>query len=55
MNKKLNPIHLSSKPCFQYSGQKGFSEDDINLLISVNPSKAYGIQKRRIKSYGEKP
>lgn len=34
---------------------KGFTEDEINLLISVNPSKAYAIQKRSIGTKRENP
>ncbi|MBT8181282.1 MAG: phosphotriesterase [Eudoraea sp.] len=52
---KIKPYTPIFKTLLPILRSKGFSEDDINLLISVNPSKAYGIQKRRIKSYGEKP
>ena len=34
---------------------KGFTEDEINLLISVNPSKAYTIHKRSIGTKRENP
>ena len=34
---------------------KGFTEDEINLLISVNPSKAYAIHKRSIVTKRENP
>ncbi len=34
---------------------KGFTEDEINLLISVNPSKAYAIHKRSMGTLQENP
>ena len=34
---------------------KGFTEDEINLLISVNPSQAYAIHKRIIGAKRENP
>lgn len=34
---------------------KGFTEDEINLLISVNPSKAYAIHKRSMVTKRENP
>lgn len=43
--KPYTPIFKTLLPILR---SKGFTEDDINLLISVNPSRAYGIQKRII-------
>jgi len=50
--KPYTPIFKTLLPLLR---SKGFTENEINLLISVNPSKAYAIHKRNIKSKGEKP
>ena len=50
--KPYTPIFKTLLPILR---SKGFTEEDINLLISVNPSRAYGIQKRSIKLTEEKP
>ncbi len=52
---KIKPYTPIFKTLIPILRSKGFTENDINLLISVNPSKAYGIAKRRIKSFVEKP
>jgi len=52
---KIKPYTPIFKTLLPLLRSKGFTEEEINLLISVNPSRAYAINKRMVISKGENP
>jgi phosphotriesterase-related protein len=52
---KIQPYTPIFKTLLPLLRSKGFTEDEITLLISVNPSRAYAINKRMINSMRENP
>ncbi|MGB5227670.1 MAG: phosphotriesterase [Eudoraea sp.] len=54
-SQNIQPYTTIFKTLLPLLRSKGFTEDEINLLISVNPSKAYAIHKRSIGAKRENP
>ncbi|GAO31759.1 hypothetical protein [Geofilum rubicundum] len=51
-NQTIKPFTNIFKKLFPELRSHGFTEDDINILMSVNPSKAFSIEIRNDPSFG---
>lgn len=54
-SQQIQPYTPIFKTLLPLLRSKGFTEEEINLLISVNPSKAYAIHKRSMGTKRENP